>query len=56
MLKSLEAVGRVPKRHYSYWLRTGSNVWQASPHNANALALTVKSRSRDMKSDYAVGY
>ena len=29
----LEAVGRVPKRHYSYWLRAGSNVWQARSHS-----------------------
>ena len=27
-----EAVERVPKRHYSYWLKAGSNVWQARPH------------------------
>ena len=29
----LEAVERVPKRHYSYWLKTGSNVWQARSHS-----------------------
>ena len=22
-----------PKRHYNYWLRTGSNVWQARSHS-----------------------